>query len=67
MEQITQAPSRMKDCGSLPSLLSNMAKVMRILLKCIIAYRMFVGYDKICITHHELQHILILQPMDLLM
>ena len=37
MEQITQAPSRMKDCGSLPSLLSNMAKVMRILLKCIIA------------------------------
>ena len=35
--QITQAPSRMKNCGSLPSLLSNMAKVMRILRKCIIA------------------------------
>ena len=63
--QITQAPSRMKNCGSLPSLLSNMAKVTRILLA--LSHRMFVGYDKICITHHELQHILILQPMDLLM
>ena len=35
--QITQAPSRMKNCGSLPSLLSNVAKVMRIFLECIIA------------------------------